>query len=563
MSPPGTIPTRATNSAPPPHSGPLFIPENIAIEKWIALGVFALSMLYLGLFRSYLNLNPDEGNALQGAQRVLQGQVPYLDFFSLVTPGSYYWTALLFKIFGSSLLVARTALMVDGGIFSVLTYLMARRVCSRWAALLAAYSVTLVCLPYRFIVLHNWDSTVLAYLALYCSIRLLEKPHWSGAFSAGTLASMTCLFEQSKGAGLVLGLAIGFGAIVSLTRNHILRFQYLWSFLVGFTLPILITFAYFAWQHSLSLMFAEWFWPLKHYALANTTSYGYLELSSSGLRALSAESWLSLLFILFTMSPFFLIPALPILAVGLLCYWVIRLWMKKGPEDISCHYVLVSATLVGLLLSTLATGRADLHHLLYQAPLFMLVLAWGLDGFSGRLKGVSSIQTMLAFFVFLSFTTLGMAILSEPLRAHSVIQTRHGDFKALKPDLVLEKLQAYVKPGRSIFVYPYQPMYYFLTTTSNPTPFEYLQIGEHTPEQFDEALCRVAVDRTPLVVFQLSFMDVVPETWPSTPVELMAARDKGADFVLSRYRPCETATSMQNWHFVFWVRKDLVCAGPF
>src|SRR5438445_9109397 len=69
---------------------PYVIPESLTIERWIAFGIFTLSILYLGVFRSYLTLNPDEGNTLQGAQRVLQGKVPYRDFFSLVTPGSYY-----------------------------------------------------------------------------------------------------------------------------------------------------------------------------------------------------------------------------------------------------------------------------------------------------------------------------------------------------------------------------------------------------------------------------------------------------------------------------------------
>src|SRR6266568_1146703 len=141
------------------------------------------------------------------------------------------------------------------------------------------------------------------------------------------------------------------------------------------------------------------------------------------------------------MSPFFLIPALPILAAGLLCYWLIRLWLQEGPENVSSYYVLVSATLLGLLLSTLATRRADLHHLLYQAPLFLLVLAWGLGGFGQGAQGVTSLWAVLALFIFLPFTTLGMTILSDPIRAHSVIQTRHGVLKALRPDPVLEKLE--------------------------------------------------------------------------------------------------------------------------
>ncbi len=536
------------------------IPESLGVEWWIALGIFVISVLYLGLFRNYLTLNPDEGVSLQGAQRVLQGQVLYRDFFAFFTPGSYYWDALLFKVFGSTILVPRTALMVYGGLFSALTYLLARRVCARWAALLASCCVTLVCLPYRFLVLHNWDSTVVGYLALYCSIRLLEAPHWRWGLSAGCLASLTCLFEQSKGAGLLLGLVVGFGAIVALHRSRELKFRHLAHFLVGFAIPAAITVAYFASKQSLHLMLADCLWAWNHYSLTNTTPYGYLELSTTGLQGLLGMPWTARFLTLFVMSPFFVIPALPIIALGPLCYGLVILKRNKELESVASYYVVISATLLGLLLSTLATGRADLHHLLYQAPLFMLVLAWAMDGVGVWPRGRVFLRPFLVLFVALSFTALGMAIVMDPFRAHTVIPTRRGSLKAVRPDPVLRALEKSVAPGRTVFVYPYQPMYYYLTSTNNPTPFEYLQIGEHTSEEFEKAMADVASDRTEVVVFQLSFMDEIPTTWPSTPIELLAARDRGADFILRHYRPCESMTSMQNWNFVFFVRNDLNCA---
>jgi len=69
----------------------------------VALAVFIFSFAYLCLFRRYTAMEPDEGIILEGAQRILRGQVLYRDFFSFYTPGSYYFLAGLFKLFGNSL----------------------------------------------------------------------------------------------------------------------------------------------------------------------------------------------------------------------------------------------------------------------------------------------------------------------------------------------------------------------------------------------------------------------------------------------------------------------------
>ena len=47
-------------------------------------------------------LDSDEGLALAGAWNIFNGLLPYTDFFTYKTPGSFYLVALLIKIFGPS-----------------------------------------------------------------------------------------------------------------------------------------------------------------------------------------------------------------------------------------------------------------------------------------------------------------------------------------------------------------------------------------------------------------------------------------------------------------------------
>src|SRR5215470_2621073 len=236
------------------------------LDKAIAAIIFLGSLAYLLIFRRYTAIDPDEGILLQGAERILQGQTLYRDFFSFFTPGSYYLLALIFTVFGDSFLVARTGLVILGATFPVSSYLIARSVCSRTVALSVAVAVALTTLPYRFLVLHNWDSTVLACLTLYCALKLIERANWQWGFTVGSLASSTFLFEQSKGAGLIAGLGIGLVALTALRIRETIPWR---SLLVGISWPLLMTVVFFAAHHALHSMLADWMWPLWHYTAAN------------------------------------------------------------------------------------------------------------------------------------------------------------------------------------------------------------------------------------------------------------------------------------------------------
>jgi 4-amino-4-deoxy-L-arabinose transferase-like glycosyltransferase len=539
----------------------LLLPEKLPLERWIALGVFTISLFYLCLFRRYTSLDPDEGIILQGAQRIVQGQVLYRDFFSFFTPGSYYLLALLFKVFGSSMLVARTALAVYGAFFSVFTYLLARRVCSRWVALAAAYLVTWTCLPWRFMILHNWDSTLWACATVYCAVWLLQAPRWGWALATGSFASLTVLFEQSKGAGLVLGLGLGLILLVLFARSTLRLIQGQWVTLgIGLAWPFALTLVYFAAHHGLPAMLADWFWPLQNYSKVNSVPYGYMNWSDqSRERLFGSGPWLVRAIASFTVSPGFLLPVLPIIAIVLLIYWLLKVKREKLAVDRAAYYILVCSSILGLLFSVLIS-RADILHFAYLTPLLYLVLAWVMDGADVRGQLIRFTRPLVSLGILITFTALGMAFLVRTRNAKSVIETRRGLILGRSSDPILEYVQAHVPAGARILVYPYLPLYYYLTATSSPVPYEYLQPGMHTPEQEQEVIRDVSQDRTAVVLLEPAFNDKIPTSWPNTPLRALT-RDRVADYILANYRPCRVLVSASDWdwRFVFMVRKDLVC----
>jgi hypothetical protein len=201
---------------------------------------------------------------------------------------------------------------------------------------------------------------------------------------------------------------------------------------------------------------------------------------------------------------------------------------------------------------------------MFLAPLFFLVLAWGLGGQGLRSQLLRVLGPVIRPVIAMSFTTFGLALLLASLNAHFILRTRRGILRAAGPDAVLEEVQSRVRPGASIFIYPYQPLYYYLTACNNPTRYEYLVPGHHTSAQFREAMSEVDADRTAVILFQPSFLGNIPFNTSAMPVEAVAGRDLGAEYISGNYKPCKTLNPHQvrGASFLFMVKKDLSCAGP-
>ena len=531
------------------------VPEKLFQDRYLALLVFAAGCLYLQLFRTYTTLHSDEGIVLEGADRILRGQVLYRDFFSFYTPGSYYWAALLLRVFGNSMLVPRTALMIYGGLFAVLGYLFARRVSSRPASLIAVALSMLVSLPYSFYVQHSWDSSLLALLSIYCAVRMWENSGSGWALGTGSFAALTVLFEHSRGAGLTLGLAVGFGLLMVRKRWE-LSIKQLSILAVGCAWPFAVTFAYFGSQHALSAMLSDWIWPLHHYSAVNRVGYGYLHLSSGQWNALHAGSWLWRAFAFFVISPVVVIALLPLLTVAIMAWEVLQLRDSKERSR-APYYVLVGMALLGLCLPV-AVLRPDLVHLIYLTPLFAIVGAWILDARDIPLTILRTVRLALVWYLLGSFAAFGLALLLNATGAKNILATRRGPLKSADADTVIPYIEGHVATGQEIFVYPYQPLYYYLTAASNPTSFDFLQPGLHTAEQTAQMLDELEKHRTNVAIFTPSFRDFIAVSWPNTPLSIIGAKDSVAEYLLQHYRVCQI---LRSGPVIYWfmLRSDLPC----
>lgn len=152
------------------------------------------------------NLNPaDEAIHLYDAKRILQGEVPYRDYFTFITPGYMYVMAGLFFIFGTTIETARLATAVLHGANVALIYATCRRLGVRpglaWPAALA---YPLVCQPAWPIASQHWLSTFLCVLALFICSGVRQRSR--GLVAAGIVLGLLVGVQQHRGAFMAAGV---------------------------------------------------------------------------------------------------------------------------------------------------------------------------------------------------------------------------------------------------------------------------------------------------------------------------------------------------------------------
>jgi 4-amino-4-deoxy-L-arabinose transferase-like glycosyltransferase len=524
----------------------------------IAAIVFLVCLAYLCMFLRYTSLEPDEGIVLLGAERILDGELPYRDFFSFYTPGSFYLAAWLFRIFGDSFLVARGSIAVAGAICSVITYVLARRVCSRGVSLLCALLATTTGAAFRFLVLHNPYSTLLCCLSLYSATRYLESRASIWALLTGSFASFTVLFEQSKGAGLCAGLVLGFLISAGVGHASTPRKSCAWLLALGLVWPLVLAAVYFAVHHSLKVMLQSWLWPLQHYAHANRVPYGFQNWSDAARQVIfhTGPLWLRIVKIL-TISPGLIVAALPIIGFGLLIYWTRRMRRSQELSAEMGYYVLVCSVSTGLLGSVVVT-RADVLHFMYLAPVWYVELAWVLGSLGRRSRLLISSRPYLTAYVGIAFGLLALAVLLNATGARNRIATRRGAITTGESDTVINYLQSNLAPGQQLLVYPYLPLYNYLTMTRSPSRHLYFQPGMNTPEQGQEIVISLASQRSRAVLFEPWFAEKIPNSWPETHLGAIA-RDSIADYIVRNYQVCKMLNSPEGWRFHYMVRKGQAC----
>jgi len=438
----------------------------------------------------------EEGIALHLSQRMLQGEHLFRDLASFTGPFPFELLTLLFRVFGDDIVVARAAVAVMqgaacGAVFSLARSIRQDSLAHVAAAFFAAAPVLLF--PLFSLYFYSLVALHLAILATWAAWRGMASP--SMAWTAGLLVGCVALSKQNFGLALAATL---FTAMVALARPG-LRLRQGAVFAAGGATLAIATLGLYAWRGDLAPLWRS----LVTLPLSFTATFGspYPNLWPPGVfdegvfidRARYVPRVYSLRFdIVQGMGASAILWTQALYATPLLALAITPLARGRGP--LAPGLWLHSALLLALIPTLFP--RTDWGHLVYVLPsaVIQLCLLAQLPASKRWRVGVAA-----ALLTGLSVTTAvtgdWLWRLSSPARFGPRLPIRPVGDMLRAPTLgqAIAALRARVHPGEPIFVARAEPLIYFATDTSNPTPYSGVIPGirDEQEETIVEALGRV------------------------------------------------------------------------
>ncbi len=340
---------------------------------------------------------------------------------------------------------------------------------------LTALLLTTITFPLWPATSHHWDSNLFALLSFAVFVAWLDNSRPLLVATAGALAGVTTLFMQQKG----MLLAASFLLILFLLGRKQPGFAPAAARLLAGYIGVLaaVMLAFYAAGALPQLVYANFTWPLTNYSSVNAVPYGY------GLREWFWKAWCGLLLSLFRPAvaygtasvfavPFLVVAVLPALLVVLAVAGRVAAFNRaKLPYWIA-----------GAALWISEIHRSDVTHLIYGSPLLLILCISLWQQQENRFWRYGLRVLTVSVVMFAAFN----ALVAQAAQTRMV--TRRGAVYAFADDAALEFLDHQTQPGEDVFVYPYYPMYYFMSGTTNPTRFSILLYNNNTDAQFQEVI---------------------------------------------------------------------------
>ncbi len=473
------------------------------LEWFSTIIVVALAAYYwLQYFNRSTNLL-DEGSTASQALRIINGDLIYRDFFTVVTPGSYYTVAWLFRLFGADLMVLRWAALVTGLAILLMTLTVARRVMV-WPFAAAAGLLTTVW--GWFLVTPNFyslEAALLSLIALACYV--YGAPSWRWMIAAGIVTGLTAMVKQNVGAYTAAGLLITIWASRAFDDRADWRGRAKMSgqFIAGTALVVIPTLLWLTAAGAGPYLYESWiYYPLIKYTERFALPFpDFLPLAADD----PFDLWTKLVIYL----PVAVYPV-ALVAIVLLAWRFQRRGDRAAKHE---GHALIAITAVGMLTLLQAWPRADVPHILFGLQPTFIVFAYllscgwrWLKMLPGPRAAVAGIAIIIAIAPALLLLWKGYQRTDWEYQNYIVaVRTDRakgiftGGLEAQRIDVVTKYISEHTAPDDPVFVVPWASGFNFLADRSNPTRIDFMLFED--PEAYPCLLSRLDARPPKYVVY--------------------------------------------------------------
>ncbi len=434
----------------------------------------------------------DEGIWLHAAQRLLDGQVLYRDFFELHPPIGFLAIYSWLTIFGPTLMAARLYVVVLIILIAWFTFSCCRHVSGR-----PGISVFLV-LCWVFAsqgnwtqVNHHWLATLMSMVAFWALTRASGKKQ--RPIIAGLAASAATLVTSHRGALVAIA-----GLLTLLLRKSGRSIALYIASGLGFLAAVVI---YLLWQGSIDAAFEQVIlYPIRHYSNIQGVPYGAFRNGQNVLLTLT----------------------FPIAAILVsLRVWQagIRFFSDGNWPDCLLFAIVGFAGIF---------PRPDAVHISFCAVLALPLLAGPMAHFLPETQTRPFFRFAGAAIILL-FPMVPLGKAAFRVGHAERMESAAGHFSLLRGDGSVELIERLGKVDRQekVFVYPYSPILPFLTKLRHPSSLDVFAPQYTTPSQYFETCTQVSKEAD-WVVFDIvgsapsSYKSAFPAMDDPSPPEKMA-----------------------------------------
>jgi hypothetical protein len=452
---------------------------------------------------------------LAPAQRMVEGQLIYRDFFEFVTPGTALLNLFFFKLFGLRPWIPNLLTVLLGVCLAGVGLAIARKLISPGFALLPSALFLLDARFYLANPVHHWYSSLAAMAGIAVVIEHRTPPR---IFAAGVFCGLCASFTQTKGLAAALGfLVFLWWEFRQLQTGRREFFRNVAWFTAGFAATLLLLNGYFIWQAGP----ARFFWCTVVYVLTyyrqqadwNTLLALHGSLNGGTADPHSIRFYESIAKMLIDLW------AVPCACILVLARYFLRL--GKNSWDDWSRPVLVA--IVGLFLFLSMAPAPSPPRTVPNSLLGFILLIWLLDSRGKIARGLLAVISVGVL------AAAAFSVIHSRPNEIATLTTAHGKlgFAQDTEDTFSEYdwVQQHTQPGQFFYEAAFPDMYFYLDLR-NPTPLPLVTNNAYTTTtQVKDVIDGLEQHRTQNIVWDSLHLDSIPQWENPSDAHLQPLRD--------------------------------------